>query len=185
MLINFMKTILFIEDESVLQKTFGDILRQEGYEMISALDGEIGLNVAKTKKPDLILLDLVLPKVYGIEVLRELKEDETTKEIPVIILTNLEKIGDIGKALELGATTATIIPADHVVIDERVRLKCVVPRCLRAGETPNCPPYAPDLNLVRQALSRFSKAVLIKCNVEPIEEKSNERWGKWWYSEVF
>ncbi len=98
-----MKTILFIEDESVLQKTFGDILRQEGYEMISALDGEIGLNLAKTKKFDLILLDLVLPKVYGIEVLRKLKEDKTTKEIPVIILTNLEEIGNVGKALELGA----------------------------------------------------------------------------------
>ena len=80
-------------------------------------------------------------------------------------------------AHELGATKATIIPADHVVIDERVRLKCVVPRCLRAGETPNCPPYAPDLNLVRQALSRFSWAILIKCNVEPIEEYAPKKSG--------
>ena len=103
-----MKSILFIEDESALQKTFGDILRQEGYEVVSALDGEIGLNLAKTKKPDLILLDLVLPKVYGIEVLRKLKEDKKTKEIPVIILTNLEKIGDVGKALELGAKSNLI-----------------------------------------------------------------------------
>lgn len=103
-----MKTILFIEDESALQKTFGDILRQEGYEMISALDGEIGLNLAKTKKLDLILLDLVLPKVYGIEVLRKLKEDKKTKEIPVIILTNLERMGDVGKALELGAKSYLI-----------------------------------------------------------------------------
>ena len=73
-------------------------------------------------------------------------------------------------ALELGASEAAIIPASHVIIDERVRLKCVVPRCLRAGETPNCPPYAPDLDLVRRALSRFSWAILFKCNVEPIEE---------------
>ena len=73
-------------------------------------------------------------------------------------------------ALELGASEAAIIPAGHVIIDERVRLKCVVPRCLRAGETPNCPPYAPDLDLVRRALSRFSWAILFKCNVEPIEE---------------
>jgi len=100
-----MKTILFIEDESALQKTFEEILKQEGYEMISALDGEVGLRLAKTQKPDLILLDLILPKVNGFEVLKELKKDKETKDIPVIVLTNLEGIGDVEKALELGATT--------------------------------------------------------------------------------
>ena len=100
-----MKKILFIEDESALQKTFGDILKQEGYEMISALDGEIGLRLAKTKKPNLILLDLILPKVHGFEVLKKLKEDKETKDIPIIVLTNLEGIRDVEQALELGATT--------------------------------------------------------------------------------
>jgi len=99
------KTILFIEDESALQKTFGEILSQEGYEMIPALDGETGLEVAKTKKPDLILLDLILPKVHGFDVLKQLKEDPGTKGIPVIILTNLEGIGDVDRAIGLGATT--------------------------------------------------------------------------------
>ncbi len=99
------KVILFIEDESVLQKTFGEILKQEGYEVISALDGEIGLRLAKEKKPDLILLDLILPKINGFDVLKKLKEDKETQGIPVIILTNLEGIGDVDKALELGATT--------------------------------------------------------------------------------
>jgi len=100
-----MKCILFVEDEFTLQKTFGEILKQEGYEMVSALDGEIGLRLAKTKKPDLILLDLILPKVHGFEVLKKLKEDIETKDIPVIVLTNLEGIGDVEKAIELGATT--------------------------------------------------------------------------------
>jgi len=100
-----MKKILFIEDESALQKTFGELLKQEGYEMISALDGEIGLRLAKDKKPDLILLDLILPKIHGFEVLKKLKEDKETKEIPIIILTNLEGISDVNKAVELGATT--------------------------------------------------------------------------------
>jgi len=99
------KTILFIEDESPLQKTFGDILEKEGYDMISALDGEIGLKLAKSKKPDLILLDLVLPKVHGFEVLKELKSDSGTKDIPIIVLTNLEAIEDVNKAIELGAKT--------------------------------------------------------------------------------
>lgn len=111
-----MKTILFIEDEYALQKTFGEILKPEGYEMISALDGEIGLRLANPpaggKKPDLILLDLILPKVNGFEVLKKLKEDVETKNIPVIVLTNLEGIGDVDKAIELGATTY-LVKADY------------------------------------------------------------------------
>jgi DNA-binding response OmpR family regulator len=100
-----MKKILFIEDESALQKTFKDVLEKEGYQMISALDGESGLKLARTQKPDLILLDLILPKKDGFEVLKELKEDESTKGIPVIVLTNLEDIESVEKAIELGATT--------------------------------------------------------------------------------
>jgi len=100
-----MKKILFIEDESALQKTFGDILEEKGYEMVSALDGEIGLKLAQEKKPDLILLDLILPKMDGFEVLKNLKETSETKDIPVIILTNLERMEDVERALELGATT--------------------------------------------------------------------------------
>jgi DNA-binding response OmpR family regulator len=100
-----MKKILFIEDEAALQKTFRDVLEKEGYQMISALDGESGLRLAKSQKPDLILLDLILPRKDGFEVLKELKEDETTKEIPVIVLTNLEDIESVEKAIELGATT--------------------------------------------------------------------------------
>ncbi len=100
-----MKTILFIEDESALQKTFGEVLGQEGYKVIPALDGETGLKLAKTKNPDLILLDLILPKIHGFDVLKKLKETEETKNIPIIILTNLEGVEDINKALEMGVTT--------------------------------------------------------------------------------
>jgi DNA-binding response OmpR family regulator len=99
------KKILFIEDESALQKTLGDVLTQEGYKMIPALNGEIGLKLAKTKKPDLILLDLILPKLHGLEVLKKLKEDEETRDIPVIVLTNIENLNEVDKAIELGATT--------------------------------------------------------------------------------
>ena len=99
------KRILFIEDEEAFQKTFGEILTQEGYQVIPAIDGEIGLSLAKKEKPDLILLDLILPKKDGFEVLKELKAEEQTKEIPVIVLTNLEQSTDVEKALEYGATT--------------------------------------------------------------------------------
>ncbi len=99
------KIILFIEDEASLQKTFSDSLRKEGYEILSALNGETGLQLARTKKPDLILLDLILPKIHGFEVLKKLKEDEETKDISVIVLTNLEGIKEVDRAIELGAKT--------------------------------------------------------------------------------
>lgn len=100
-----MKVILFVEDESALQKTIGEVLSLEGYQVIPALDGEIGLRLAKEKKPDLILLDLIMPKVNGFEVLEKLKKDSLTRDVPVIVLTNLEGMADVNKAIELGATT--------------------------------------------------------------------------------
>ena len=76
--------------------------------MVSAMDGKYGLKLAATEKPDLILLDLILPRIHGFDVLKKLKEDDETKNIPIIVLTNLEGTGDVEKALELGATTYLI-----------------------------------------------------------------------------
>lgn len=100
-----MKKILFVEDESSLQKAVGDFLTQEGFEVLSALNGNIGLQRAREEKPDLILLDLILPQKDGFELLGELRNDGSTKDIPVIVLTNLESVTDIDRALELGART--------------------------------------------------------------------------------
>jgi len=100
-----MKTILFVEDEPNLQKAVGQFLEKEGYQIKSALDGQLGLEMAREFKPDLILLDLILPKKDGFQVLEELKKNEITKNIPVIVLTNLEEGTDVEKALSLGATT--------------------------------------------------------------------------------
>jgi DNA-binding response OmpR family regulator len=103
-----MKKILFIEDEVALQKAMGEILNQDGYETISAFNGEDGLKLAQKKNPDLIVLDLVLPKIHGFEVLKELKQDKKTKNIPVIVLTNLEGVQDVEKAIKMGANTYLI-----------------------------------------------------------------------------
>lgn len=100
-----MKKILFIEDESALQRAVTQILSEEGYQVLSALDGKIGLRLAQKERPDLVLLDLILPKKDGFEVLRELKQNQETKQIPVIILTNLEGGADVERALSLDATT--------------------------------------------------------------------------------
>ena len=100
-----MKNILFIEDEAVMQKAVSEFLGVKGYNIISALDGELGINMAQTKKPDLILLDIILPKKNGFDVLKELKSDERTKSIPIIVLTNLSQMADISKIMEMGVTT--------------------------------------------------------------------------------
>ncbi len=103
-----MKKILIIEDESILQKALRNILEEQSYEVVSALNGEAGLNMAISQIPDLVILDLILPKKEGFEVLEELKKNSKTKKIPVIILTNIEKIEDMEKAFKLGATAYLI-----------------------------------------------------------------------------
>ncbi|MFH1451229.1 MAG: response regulator [bacterium] len=117
--------ILFIEDEFALQKTLGSFLSQEGYEVISALDGEIGLRFAEKDKPDMILLDLILPKMNGFEVLQKLKENEETQKIPVLVLTNLEEMNDINRAIELGATTY-LVKAQYSLDEVLEKIKSVL-----------------------------------------------------------
>lgn len=99
------KCILIIEDEETLQRTLSEYLEENGFITFSALDGEKGLELTKQKKPDLIILDIILPKKDGFKVLEEIKKDKETKNIPVILLTNLESIEDIQKAFDKGATT--------------------------------------------------------------------------------
>ena len=117
-----MKKILFIEDESSLQKSLGEILRENNYDMISAFDGKVGLELAKTKKPDLILLDIILPVINGIDVLKELKKDKKTKNIPVIVLTNVENMDNVDKTIELGAT-AYLVKAKYTMEDVIEKIK--------------------------------------------------------------
>ncbi|PIQ74996.1 MAG: response regulator [Candidatus Portnoybacteria bacterium CG08_land_8_20_14_0_20_40_83] len=119
------KLILFIEDEPTLQKTLGRALEQEGYEVQSALDGQSGLALVKRIKPNLILLDLILPKMDGFAVLKELKKDADTKEIPVIVLTNLESPQDIERALSEGATNY-LVKANYELNDVVKKIKELV-----------------------------------------------------------
>ena len=90
--------------------------------MVSALDGEEGLRMATTSKPDLILLDLILPKLHGLDVLKQLKESPETKEIPVIILTNLEGASEVERALELGANTY-LVKASYTLAEVTSKIK--------------------------------------------------------------
>lgn len=110
------KKILIIEDEAALQKALVEFLTLEDFEVLSASDGERGLEMAKQSLPDLVLLDIILPKKDGYEVLDEIKSDEKTKAIPVILLTNLESPGDVEKALSKGASSY-LVKSDYKLED--------------------------------------------------------------------
>jgi DNA-binding response OmpR family regulator len=114
-----MKKILFIEDESALQKAITGVLSAGGYTVLSALNGDDGLRLARAETPDLILLDLILPHKDGFAVLEELKKDTQTRGIPVIIMSNLEGTGEVDRALGLGATTFLV--KMNYKLDEVVR----------------------------------------------------------------
>jgi DNA-binding response OmpR family regulator len=95
--------ILIVEDDRFLRELIARKLRNEGYEVIEAVDGEEGLKRAKEEKPDLILLDLILPGIDGFEVLAKIKEDPNLISNPVIILSNLGQREEVEKGLKLGA----------------------------------------------------------------------------------
>ncbi|EKE11200.1 MAG: two component response regulator [uncultured bacterium] len=96
------KKILIVEDENSLQNAMREFLLAENFNVVTADDGEMAVNLAKNEKPDLIMLDIILPKKDGFEVLAEVKVDERTRNIPIILLTNLEDAGDIERAFSLG-----------------------------------------------------------------------------------
>jgi CheY-like chemotaxis protein len=97
------RTILLIEDDRFLRKAAEVRLRRSGYIVTTAGDGEEALARLQTESPDLILLDLIMPKLQGFEVLRRLKANEATRKIPVVVLTNLSQAADRARAMEEGA----------------------------------------------------------------------------------
>ena len=99
----FEQRILLAEDDRFLRKSAGAMLHREGFIVMAAEDGEEALRLARTESPDLILLDVIMPKMQGFDVLRALKSDPHTSPIPVIILSNLGQESDSVAAREMGA----------------------------------------------------------------------------------
>jgi CheY-like chemotaxis protein len=95
--------ILLVEDDKFLRKACEVSLKKRGFTVLTAVDGEAGLQEAHASVPDLILLDLLMPKLSGLETLEALKKDEQTRGIPVVILSNSSIDSDIQKAEALGA----------------------------------------------------------------------------------
>lgn len=106
--------IILVEDDDILSKVLYEELKDVGYEVYQAFDGEEGLVMIKKIHPNLVLLDLLMPKKHGFDVLKDLKGSPATNTIPIIILTMLGRDEDIKKGLQLGAEDY-IVKAQHAV----------------------------------------------------------------------
>lgn len=95
--------VLIVEDDTFLANIYKTKFEMEGFKVSLAENGELGLSEVKKKKPDIVLLDILLPKMDGFAVLQEIKADADIKKIPVILLTNLGQKDDVEKGLDLGA----------------------------------------------------------------------------------
>ena len=97
-----MKKILIIDDDEVFTKTLQDFLPKEKYTTFHAIDGVSGLSLVEKEMPDLIILDLLMPKMGGMEFLDELRKKKINKQIPILVSSQLSKIEDISKAIVAG-----------------------------------------------------------------------------------
>ncbi|MGH7374761.1 MAG: response regulator [Candidatus Rokuibacteriota bacterium] len=95
--------VLLAEDDRFLRKAAETALKRQGFAVLPAVDGEEALRMARAETPDIVLLDLIMPKLQGFEVLRAMKADPATAKIPVIILSNLGQESDVKQAMEAGA----------------------------------------------------------------------------------
>jgi len=108
--------ILVVEDEKTLRFLIVQSLKDDGFEVYESIGGEEGLKLAKENKPDLILLDLLLPGMNGFDVLSHLKRDSSTESIPVIILSNCGQEEEVERGMKLGATDYLV--KAHFTLDE-------------------------------------------------------------------
>lgn len=115
------KKILLIDDEPVLVKVLTSRFKTNGYEVVVAIDGQEGLNKARTEKPDLIVMDLMLPKLDGYRVCSLLKLDDNFKHIPIIILTARVQPQDQEKGMQAGADAYLLKPFKPEILTEKIR----------------------------------------------------------------
>ncbi|MBA7639339.1 Phosphate regulon transcriptional regulatory protein PhoB [subsurface metagenome] len=116
-------SVLLIEDEEHIRTIVEYNLKLDSIEVYLAEDGPTGLNIAKTKEPDVILLDWMLPGMDGLKVLEKLKADQRTKSIPVFMLTAKRMMNDVGKALYAGADDYIVKPFEAEELGEVLRHK--------------------------------------------------------------
>lgn len=123
--------ILSIDDDAAIRQFLSAVLKADGYEVLLAADGAAGVAAAKAELPDVILLDLIMPYASGFEVLRHLRDDPATREIPVLVLSTQGGEDDIVRALDQGAEDFLIKPFYARELQARVRKVLARPRVAR------------------------------------------------------
>jgi len=129
--------ILIVEDEEILLTALSEELKGQGFNVLGAHDGVEGVEMAIAEKPDLILLDLVMPRLDGIGALTQMKENADIKDIPVVILTNLSDYDKVSDALSLGAMDY-LVKANYRLEELVNKIKSVLDR-KEAGATAPAP----------------------------------------------
>jgi len=114
------KVILIVDDEPINVELLHVVLRKNGYTTLEAIDGKQGVEMARAKKPDIILMDKNMPVMDGLEATRILKEDNTTKDIPIICITSAAMKGDRETILEAGCDDYMPKPIDIFKVLEMV-----------------------------------------------------------------
>jgi two-component system, cell cycle response regulator DivK len=115
------KTILHVEDHELNRKIIRDLLRRTSYRLIEASDGEAAVAVAREQRPDLILMDVQLPKISGIEATRRLRTEAATADIPIIVITSFALGGDEQRAMDMGASAYMTKPYSPFTLLEMIR----------------------------------------------------------------
>ena len=115
------KTILYVEDNELNRRLVRDLLKRTTYKLIEAYDGEAGITTALAERPDLILMDIQLPKVSGLDVLRRLRVEATTAATPIVALTSFALSGDDQKAKDAGATAYLAKPYSPLALLALIR----------------------------------------------------------------
>ena len=114
------KKILVVEDDLVTQRVLSANLKKNGYDVITTEDGQEGLNLAREEKPNLIILDVMLPKLNGYKICKMLKFDEKYKHIPIIMFTSRAEDSDKKTGMETGADTYINKPLDAKVLMAKI-----------------------------------------------------------------
>lgn len=128
------KRVLIVEDDRFLRRACQARLEQQGYMILTAQDGEEAVRVARTEIPDLILLDLLMPKLHGLEVLRILRAEEGTRAIPVLVLSNSSRQGDMDDIQRLGIS-GYFVKANLSLQDLSHQVKLVLESSAPSGGT--------------------------------------------------
>ncbi|MDH4140001.1 MAG: response regulator [Coriobacteriia bacterium] len=178
------QTILVVEDTDLLRKIYADKLAQDGYRVLSASDGLEALSYLRSETVDLVLLDLIMPKMSGLEALEAIKADPRTRDIPVLILSNLGQESDIERGLSLGAIDYLIKneakPADvaekiHLTLDHMAgrQHESAAYRLVVRDREGDADRFVEDVGLVRRF---WCPACEVEVNLELLPNPKRQGW---------